>query len=433
MSLGRIDQEGRLDMSHKYSKHRTGRTNLAFALTFTVLAAGFALSVSLPARPSPSSTRISTGSARLRPVQIDNLSMASAEAGFAIGQLPGSPNQGGMVLRTTDGGRVWTDITPHLPADAQNNLNLTAGFAESRSAALVLEGRSGTFTVFNTLDGGRMWIRSRPIHAGYYGGIVEIQFLDRLHGFLEVSDPGNSMLPGAMYATKNGGRTWQRVSYSGATQNATVAASDAAAGKPVLGWLPFAEGFSFRTIKDGWISGGQRGGPFGGAGYVWLFRTTDGGRSWSHESLPMPRGWSRAYTTLSEPQWFGNTGYLTMTCWGLKAAASQTFLYVTHDAGRRWTQIPFIHNAGSQAPLSVDFVTAQSGYAMFGGTLYRTKNGWRTWTPVMHNEHLRFAALQFINPSEGWLYWPGPTAAHWEQTKDGGRTWTAWNPVVRLR
>ncbi|MHB1628009.1 MAG: WD40/YVTN/BNR-like repeat-containing protein [Bacilli bacterium] len=420
-------------MSHKRHERRAGRTNLVFALTFTVLAAGFALSVSLPARPSPSAARISTGLARLRPVQIDNLFMTSAEEGFAIGQLPGSPNQGGTVLHTTDGGRVWTEITPHLPSNTQSNVNLTAGFAGSRSAALVLEGSSGTFTVFSTLDGGRMWMRSLPIHAGYSGGIVDIQFLNRLHGFLEVSDPGNSMLLGAMYATKNGGRTWQRVSYSGATQNATAAASDAAAGKPMLGWLPFAGAFSFRTIEDGWISGGQRGGPFGGSGYVWLFRTTDGGRSWSHESLSMPRGWRKAYTTLSEPQWFGNTGYLTMTCWGPHAVASQTFLYVTHDAGRRWTQIPFIRNAGSQAPFSVDFVTAQSGYAMFGGTLYRTQNGWRTWTPVLHNEHLRFAALQFVNPSEGWLYWPGPTTAHWEYTKNGGRTWAAWNPVVRLR
>lgn len=261
------------------------------------------------------------------------------------------------------------DHAPYLPSNTQSNLNLTAGFAGSRSAALVLEGSSGTFTVFSTLDGGRMWTRSRSIHAGYSGGIVDIQFLNRLHGFLEVSDPGNSMLSGALYATKNGGRTWQRVSYSGATQNATTAASDAAVGKPQLGWLPFAEEVSFRTIEDGWMSGGQRGGPFGEGGYVWLFRTTDGGRSWSHESLPMPRGWSKSYTTLSEPQWFGNTGYLTMTCWGLKAAVSQTFLYVTHDAGRQWTQIPFIHNEGSQTPFSVDFVTARAGYAMYGGAL----------------------------------------------------------------
>lgn len=421
-------------MSLIHNTHRKRRAGLVFALTFAVLTAGFALSVSLPTRPSPSAARISTDPTRLRPVQIDGLFMTSAESGFAIGQLPGSSNQGGTVLRTTDGGRVWTEVTPHLPSNTQSNLNLTAGFAESRSAALVLEGSSGTFTVFSTLDGGRMWTRSRSIHAGYSGGIVDIQFLNRLHGFLEVSDPGNSMLTGALYATKDGGRTWQRISYSGATQNTTAAVSDAAAGKPLLGWLPFAEGFSFRTIEDGWMSGGQRGGPFGGAGgYVWLFRTTDGGRSWIHESLPMPRGWSKAYSTLSEPQWFGTTGYLTMTCWGLKAAVSQTFLYVTHDAGRQWAQIPFIRNEGSRAPLNVDFVTAQSGYAMYGGTLYRTLNGWRKWTPVMHNEHLRFATLQFINPTDGWLFWPGPTTAHWEYTKNGGRTWTAWRPVVRLR
>lgn len=101
-------------MSLIHNTHRAKRTGLVFALTFAVLTAGFALSVSLPARPSPSAARISTDPARLRPVQIDNLFMTSAEAGFAIGQLPGSSNQGGTVLRTTDGGRVWTEITPHI-------------------------------------------------------------------------------------------------------------------------------------------------------------------------------------------------------------------------------------------------------------------------------------------------------------------------------
>ena len=61
-------------------------------------------------------------------------------------------------------------------------------------------------------------------------------------------------------------------------------------------------------------------------------------------------------------------------------------IYVTHDAGVRWSVVCARYAPTPPAVCDVQFTSASEGWAIFGvrngAALVRTENGGRDWTPV---------------------------------------------------
>ncbi len=345
-------------------------------------------------------------------LEIETMSMTTARNGWAMGHLSVSAGYENMVLSTADGGLIWQNATPSHMVSGQRALS--AGFAGTQSAVIAVNGSSG-IVAYVTTDGGRKWVVSKPLATAYPNGNLYVQFVNRRRGFIEVSTGGNGTLYGALLTTANGGQTWRQVSGSSIDTGRS-------------GWLPFAEGFSFENAKDGWMGGVQRdfsGGNFGGSGFLWMYRTIDGGRDWRHVILPFPDGFAGASTEVSQPQWFGRTGYLVIRYTTAKQNRTGIFLYETRDGGQNWVPVR------TSPPGSVDFVNTRVGYALSSGRLFRTGNGGVTWEQVAaHAAWREYTSLQFVTPSDGWIEWFDQYGPHWERTTDGGRVWNAYTAVA---
>lgn len=74
--------------------------------------------------------------------------------------------------------------------------------------------------------------------------------------------------------------------------------------------------------------------------------------------------------------------------------------------------------------LAIDFVDPQNAWAVGdispeGGPLFRTTDGGNSWQVIARITEV-FSAIQFLNPSTGWM---AGYAGRIERTDDGGRTW----------
>jgi len=192
---------------------------------------------------------------------------------------------GSAVLRTTDGGAGWADVTPDAVAAT------TSGYAAGALAAVDAGTAYATFSeqgsssifIFRTADAGRTWakaeIQQEPeVWRGDGAPFVKaFQFTDANHGWL-LAGFGVAMGSEAVrvYATTDAGATWQLVD--------DVARGDALA----PGSLPFGghkTGLVFADPNKGWVSGFDYGDS------IVLYATRDGARTWSRQPVAAPAGY----------------------------------------------------------------------------------------------------------------------------------------------
>ena len=214
----------------------------------------------------------------------------------------------------------------------------TGGSPETQCNAEVVQ-------IWHTTDAGATW---RPLGTK---GVSDLQckgglsFVDANGGFIDGSDPNR---PPVIYYTRNGGLSW-------------------AAGKP----LPDPPGFHSQggvALQPGRVS------AFGstllvGAGVdytSYVFRSTDGGATWSYlAKAPVPDS---------------NVDFVTAYRWLQLIAPGQS--YETTDAGASW------HRSASEysqaAPIGADFVFAdpQVGYGTVRGEISKTVDGGLHWTRI---------------------------------------------------
>jgi len=168
--------------------------------------------------------------------------------GFAAGDS-------GLVLKTTDGGHSWQDISVsrNLTISDITFTSKTTGFA----VGIDFETPPFGTLFFKTTNGGDTWVESRYREDEAY--MLALHFLDSLNGW-------TSGLEGKIAYTTDGGSEWH------------PALNDTAefTNFPVLG-------FSFYTDSLAFAFGGH----IDIAGVIW--RTTDGGQYWkSHGVGPEP-------------------------------------------------------------------------------------------------------------------------------------------------
>ena len=208
---------------------------------------------------------------------------------------------------------------------------------------------------------------------------VDVVFIDSKHGWKMV--PGQGAMnsePVDIYQTTDGGESWIKVAVA---DQKNVSASEST--NLPAGTLPYEgikNGLNFVNSSTGWITGyASR------VGYQWIFVTNDGGQTWVHQELPVPKDVSQ-YTSMSfdltPPTLFtSKDGILIEKIADApqgKAYPAYVFFF-TRDGGQNWEEQPS-SNINLNFPNSDPNRSGQSFAVTVNSITWHTSDGGYTWT-----------------------------------------------------
>ncbi|MCD7443267.1 oxidoreductase [Streptomyces lincolnensis] len=172
----------------------------------------------------------------------------------------------GTVLRTTDGGASWRNVSP--PGGAELQFRDVEAF-DARRAVVLAIGEGEASRVYRTDDGGRTWTESfRNTDAkAFYDCLT---FFDGRHG-LAMSDPVDGKF--RILSTGDGGRTWKVLPNTGMPPALEGEAGFAASGQCLVSSGP----------RDVWLA-------TGGAARARVLHSADRGLTWTVSDTPVPAG-----------------------------------------------------------------------------------------------------------------------------------------------
>lgn len=165
----------------------------------------------------------------------------------------------GTILRTTDGGSHWENVSPAGAADL--DFRDIEGIAD-RIAFAMSAGEGRASRLYKTTDGGTTWtlLRTNQDPAGFWDAIG---MWDATHGIL-MGDPVNGRFT---ILVTNDGVTWNQIEGPKAEKKE---AAFAASGTALI----------VRGTREAWFG---TGGPGGGR----VFHSNDAGRSWTATRTPL--------------------------------------------------------------------------------------------------------------------------------------------------
>ena len=172
----------------------------------------------------------------------------------------------GLVLRSRDGGASWRPV----PAPAGDSLQFRDIHGFDDASAVVLSSGSGPLSrIYRTDDGGESWTLGYLMEDSR-GFLDCLDFWDGRRGFAY-----GDAIDGRLFilVTEDGGRTWTRPDPSGVPSAGEGEGGFAASGTCARAGMG----------GEGWIGTGA-----GGAGRV--VATSDYGRSWASQAVPITKG-----------------------------------------------------------------------------------------------------------------------------------------------
>jgi len=229
------------------------------------------------------------------------------------GRVVWASGSGGTVLRTTNGGRSWQNVGP-AGTSALEFRGLTA-FDRNHAVLMSVGDHPGDFRTYLTADGGRHWRVTNRNHnpQAFYDCM---SFFDRSRGLI-LSDPVNGRF--RILITADGGRSWR----------VDRARNVPAARVNEYGFAASNECITTDGHRNAWFGSG-------GAGGSRVYRSTDGGRTWSVSQTPLRRGASAGVFAVAF-----RTRLQGLAIGGDFAAPASAprALALTADGGRTWTLV----------------------------------------------------------------------------------------------
>ncbi len=328
---------------------------------------------------------------------------------------------GNKLLWTEQNGKDWQDRTPKL----SSNQTITSVFFLNSTSGWVLLGTqptTGTFTSFSpesTTDAGKTWTKTAPLQVSpdllpVLSRLTFLTFFDAKHGWLELQLASSSNFKyGLLFATQNGGATWSELP------------------RP-----PVVDQMDFISPTVGWIAGGPAGDS--------LYRTTDGGKSWQAQTLPVPPGTADAKRPQYSKPSFSNSndGILPVTYLGTNDDPYSSFaVYTTSNGGNSWSQKSF-------EKLSVIGTVPSSAYDSAIIRAFATGNSFVIGSHMLSRplastglSDLTIDAISFVDQYNGWLKASGDSCTSGPNcqtptklfaTTDGGQSLTDITPSAAL-
>jgi len=315
------------------------------------------------------------------------------------------------IVRTTDAGASWDNVTPPGLALGAGDRYFSSAFFLGPTDAWVTFGGpqdGAPQSLLRTTDAGHAWSSLGRLPSPY----CIVQFLDVSHGWcVEVAAAlGSDQV--VVYRTNDGARHWTLVSKS--------ASATGAPGWP--GSLPLACSKRVRFVSDreGWASFVCN----GGGSISPLYWTADGGHLWVAATVaPPPAG----YTPVSgaPASWDG----LPTFSGSLGAAALSdrsngrlvSLVYVTTD-GESWQAVK---PPGEPRNWGIDLIGPRDWKLVLGHTVLGTSDGGRTWQRIRSDLNIPSEAVpDFATSQVGWYPGNESSSAVEYRTTDGGATWS---------
>lgn len=381
------------------SKTWQQRVGIIAAGLFVTLLVGSLIIVLARARQSSSGTPGIAGHFEA----LSSIHMLDVQTGWAV-------TTKGHIIRTTDGGVHWKNVTPRYPVTAGRQQVVADFFTFSIAWVAVSQTDAGgttTVFVFRTTDGGQTW---QDTTIQQTSPIYQITFVDSRHGWMlsKQVDLASAEVV-AILRTTDGGKTWTVVS------SALPASTDT----PPPGQLPFGgdkTGIGFLDALTGWVTG-----SFPLNGYVFLYITHDGGATWNRQTFLFSPDKASTQISTRPPTFFTATEGILPVSFVTETASSLDF-YVTHDGGATWQSTTPLAASATIA----DVIDMEHGWASDGTLLYVTSDGGQHWAKLAPGGDFQHVTrLDFVSGSIAWAI--GAIGSHVPsllKTMDGGKTWT---------
>lgn len=377
----------------------------------------------------------------ISPLVLSSLDFLSPTSAFAL-RLPSAQEAvSGLLLETGNGGRTWHAVSG-APALAS-----ICFYTPSRGLGLPADG-SG---VLATGDGGHTWTKVLQL-SGLPNGDQLRCSSDGGGWYLAAGWASMSQQPYAIYRSAHYGQSWRAVA---ANRTAVGPAPGDPAAVPVVpGSDPGP--LAAPSAKVAYVAGQC---PACDQLTLTVSGTTDGGRTWSPGSAPIPLGsagsaaldfvsavdgwllenpyppgrsvilhtsdggqtWHSQYSSESDTPTFAVAAVSRQLLYGLGTPADPSAVLISHDGGKTWHRVGDLPSGAGQSANALAFPTDRHGFAVTQEGLLETRNGGRSWRPAS----LGFvgpsvAAVAFANPQVGCVQLSRPADF---VTRNAGRTW----------
>ena len=231
------------------------------------------------------------------------LHMVTERVGWAIG-ASAHTNTWATVLRTTDGGSHWKQVTPKDVATQ----GIDDLYILDETTAWLL----GQEKWYRTTDGGATW----QLLCGFQGSVQSFSFSDQNHGWMiPLSFSGETHDTTPLYTTSDGGNTWQHTCT-----------------------IPFSSIREYHAITEqtGWAITQESSAKDALSSKVALYVTHDTGCTWEQRQLPTPPGIpNKAPSFAFGPTFVSDNDGSLFAAFG-QDATHDMYLYITHDGGTSW-------------------------------------------------------------------------------------------------
>jgi photosystem II stability/assembly factor-like uncharacterized protein len=393
----------------------------AFAFVSRPFVAAQELSPSATPTPSPSPTagrRVSDEEKVFERLEWRNIGPANMGGRIAdVEGVAGNPNvvyvgtASGGIFKTTNGGNTWRPIFERETTISVGDIALEPGNPEvvwvGTGESAVRNSISFGDGVYKSTDGGKTWQ-----HVGLRDTerISKVLVSPRDPNTVYVGALGHAFGPNTergVFMTTDGGRTWAKTLYIDNQHGVSDMDIDPQNPNIIYAGMWFFE-------RKPWThkSGSEKGG---------IFRSTDGGRTWTKLTTGLPKMIGRIGIAVSQSN--PNVVYAIME-------AKEGKLYRSDDKGETWRRVSDQANIVSRGfyytHVRVDPTNENHVYAV-ASTLFVSIDGGRTFRPITGRTHVDYHAfwMDAKDPRRVWVGEDGGVAVSY----DAGDT---WEPVYNM-
>jgi len=281
----------------------------------------------------------------------------------AKGQTVWASGEKGTVLKTTDGGMTWGAAGPKGVADVDFR-DIEA--VDERTVFLLSSGEGPQSRIYKTTDGGASWmlLATNLEPKGFWDCM---RFWDPTHGII-VGDPIDGRFT---ILTTSDGLNWQKL--RGPQANKDEGAF-AASGSCVF----------TRGTRDVWFG-------TGGVGGARIFRSQDGGQTWSVAKTPMRH--DSASAGIFSLAFSDALNGIAVGGDYMKPQDSTGNVAITHDEGRTWT------TPAGAGPRGYRSAVSSGGTATGPSGTDRSDDYGRTWMQAAEAGYNAISGLWMVGPN----------------------------------